>query len=60
MEKLIQLEHKRDAVKENAMNRLADKLTSVKGNVFLLHKVLVSRNTNDQRTPFSPHQPVQE
>jgi Ulp1 family protease len=58
IQKLIQLEGKRGSVKEKAMDRWADKVTSVKGNVFLLDNVMVSRNINDQYTPFLSHQPV--
>ena len=58
MEKLIELEgqSKREHVKESTMNRHADKVTAVKGNVFLLDKIVVRNHTNDQCTPFLPHQ----
>ena len=58
MEKLILLEgqSKREHVKESTMDRYADKVTAVKGNVFLLDKIVVRNHTNDQCTPFLPHQ----
>ena len=58
MEKLIELEGQslREHVKELKMDRFADKVTAVKGNVFLLDKIVVRNHTNDQCTPFLPHQ----
>ena len=58
MEKLIELEgqHLRGHVKELRMDRFADKVTAVKGNVFLLDKIVVRNHTNDQCTLFLPHQ----
>ena len=46
----------RGHVKELKMDRHADKVTAVKGNVFLLDKIVVSNHINDQCTPFLPHQ----
>ena len=46
----------REHVKEFKMDRFADKVTAVKGNVFLLDKIVVRNHTNDQCTPFLPHQ----
>ena len=58
MEKLIELEGQslREHVKELKMDRFADKVTAVKGNVFLLDKIVVRNHTNDQCTLFLPHQ----
>ena len=43
-------------MKELRMDRFADKVTVVKGNVFLLDKIVVRNHINDQCTPFLPHQ----
>ena len=58
MDKLIELEGQplRGHVKELRMDRFADKVTAVKGNVFLLDKIVVRNHTNDQCTLFLPHQ----
>ena len=58
MENLILLEgqSKREHVTQSTMDRYADKVTAVKGNVFLLDKIVVRNHTNDQCTLFLPHQ----
>ena len=58
MEKLMEFEGQPldENVNEAKMDRYADKVTAVKGNVFLLDKIVVRNHTNDQCTPFLPHQ----